>query len=331
MNRRALRSIGLLVTLAFGLLVVPLEADAQHGRNLPQIGLLITGPWAARSHLVEAFRQGLRELGYVEGQNIALVWRSAEGISERLPDLAAELVRLPVDIIVAIAAPAAQAAKLSTHTVPIVMLAGDALGSGLVASLARPGGNITGLSLMSPDHVRKRFELLKEVVPGLARVAVLWNPANPAKGPEWREMQVAARASGVRLDSREVRAFEDVERAFAAMMQERPDALIVTEDPLTVTHRTEIVAFAAKARLLAIYTFREFTDAGGLMAYGPNQLDHWRRLAVYVDKILKGAKPADLPVEQPTTFELVINLKTAQALGLTIPPTLLFQADEVIR
>ena len=326
------RGAGRIMTLILSLLAAPLAAEAQPVAKIPRVGVLWAGsPPTGAAPSFEAFRQELRERGYVEGQNIALVLRSAEGSAARLPDLVAELVRVPVDIIVALGAPAAQAAKHTTSTIPIVMLAGDAVESGLVASLARPGGNLTGVSLMSPDHVQQRFALLKDVVPGLARVAVLWNPTNPAKGPEWREMQVAARALGVTLDSREVRAVADVERAFAALRRERPDALLVPEDPLTMMHRTEIVAFAATARLPALYTLREFADAGGLMTYGPSLPALYRRAAYYVDRLLKGSKPAELPVEQPTKFELVINLKTAQTLGLTIPPTVLFRADEVIK
>ena len=325
------KTIVLVGVLALTLLMAPLVADTQQARQVPHIGLLRLDPWAPRLHVLEAFRQELRERGYVEGQNIALVLRSAEGHAERLPDLVAEFVRIPVDIIVALAAPAAQAAKHTTSTIPIVMLAGDAVGAGLVASLARPGGNLTGVSLMSPDHVRQRLQLLKDVMPGLARVAVLWNPTNPAKAPEWREMQSAARALGVTLDSREVRTVADVESAFAAMRQERPDALLVPEDPLTIMHRTAIVAFAAEVRLPALYTIREFADAGGLMAYGPSLPALYRRAAYYVDRLLKGSTPAELPVEQPTQFEFVLNLKTAEALGLTLPPHLLVFADEVLR
>jgi putative tryptophan/tyrosine transport system substrate-binding protein len=325
------KTIVLVGVLALTFLMAPLVVETQQAHQVSQIGLLRLDPWAPRMHVLEAFRQELRERGYVEGQNIALVLRSAEGRAERLPDLVADLVRLPVDIIVALAAPAAQAAKHTTSTIPIVMLAGDAVGAGLVASLARPGGNLTGVSLMSPEHVRQRLQLLKDVMPGLARVAVLWNPSNPAKEPEWREMQSAARALGVTLDSREVRTVADVESAFAAMRRERPDALLVPEDPLTIMHRAAIVAFAAEVRLPALYTIREFADAGGLMAYGPSLPALYRRAAYYVDRLLKGSTPAELPVEQPTQFEFVLNLKAAEALGLTLPPHLLVFADEVLR
>ena len=326
-----LTTVVVVVTLALASLMAPLVAGAQQAPQVPRIGLLTPGPWGPRLHLLEAFRQGLRERGYVEGQNIALVLRSAEGSSERLPDLAAELVRLPVDLLVALGAPAAQAAKHTTSTLPIVVVAGDVLGSGLVASLAQPGGNITGVTPIAPDLAGKRLEVLKEVVPALTRVAILWNPTNPAKPPEWREMQIAAQTLGITLQSLEVRAFEAIERAFVAMEQERPDALIVFEDPLTVTHRTQIVALATAARLPDMYAFREFAEAGGLMAYGPSLREMYRRTAYYVDRILKGTKPAALPVEQPMRFELVVNLKTAQTLGLTLPLHLLASADEVIR
>jgi putative tryptophan/tyrosine transport system substrate-binding protein len=271
-------------------------------------------------------------LGWVEGHNIAIDVRSPEDDPARLPALAAELVQRKVDVIVTMGIPATQAAKEATATIPIVAAAvGDPVGAGLVASLARPGGNITGLSFFTTETAGKRVELLKEVVPNPSRVAVLWNPTNRSKQLEWRETQVAARALGLTLQSVEVQGPDEFDHAFAAITGERPDALVTLSDPLTNTHRKRIVDFAATSRLPAVYTFRSYADDGGLLAYGPHLPALFRRAAVYVDKILKGAEPADLPVEQPTTFELVINLKTAQALGLTLPPTLLFQADEVIR
>ena len=286
----------------------------------------------AVSHLYGAFRQRLRELGYVDGQNIAFEVRSAEGRAERLPDLAADLVRLKVDVIVAGGTPAPLAAKRATTAIPIVMAsAGDPVGSGLVASLARPGGNVTGLSLLVPELGGKRLQLLKEVVPGVSRVAVLWNAANPYPVLVWRQTEAAARALGVHLQSLDVRGPDDLEGAFAAATRGRAGALITVEDPLTFGQRKRIVDFAARARLPAMYGFREFVDAGGLMSYAASLADLSRRAATYVDKILKGAKPADLPVEQPTKFELVINLKTAKALGLTIPPSVLIRADQVIQ
>ncbi len=321
-------------TLALGLLAAPLPAAAQRPAKVFQIGFLgnlrPTTREIARN--VEAFRQGLRELGYVGGQNINIEYRYSEGQHERLPALAAELVRLRVDVIVAAAAPATRAAKQATTAIPIVMVAaGEAVESGLVASLARPGGNITGLTQMLPELTAKRLELLKEVVPKLSRAAVLWNSANPYKAPDWREIQVAARALRVTLQSVEVRGPDEFERAFAAMTRERLDGLMTLDDPLTFRYRTSSVDFAAKKRVPAMYALREFVDAGGLMAYGVNLADLWRRAATFVDKILKGAKPADLPVEQSTRFDLVINMKTAKALGLTFPQSILIRADQVIQ
>jgi putative ABC transport system substrate-binding protein len=323
---------GALVILALGLLAAPLAADAQPPPKVPRIGILWASPISANAHLREAFRQGLRELGYVEGQNVAIEFRYAEGKLERLPDLAAELVRLKVDVIVATNTPTALAAKQATRTIPIVVsVSGDPVESGLVASLARPGGNVTGLSLMVPELAGKRLQLLKEVVPGTSRVAVLSNPTNPYTGLVVRETQAAARVLGVQLQPLEVRAAEDIDRAFQAAIRGRANALIVVDDGLVFTHRARIVALAAKSRLPAIYPFREPVEAGGLMSYATNLADSNRRAATYVDKILKGAKPADLPVEQPTRFELVINMKTAKSLGLTIPQTVLIRADHVIQ
>jgi len=275
----------------------------------------------------------VRELGYVEGQNIAIESRWAEGKYDRLPGLAAELVRLKVDVLVTQAAPAIQAAKEATRTIPIVMaISGDPIGTGFVASLARPGGNITGLSLLATELSGKRLELLKEAIPKLSRVAVIWNSSSPGMAHRFREVQAAARALGVRLQSLEVRGDpSDFEGAFSAATKERPDGLLVVLDPFTTLHRRRIGEFAAGSRLPAVYGSSAFPEAGGLMSYGPNIPDMYRRAAFYVDKILKGAKPADLPVEQPRKFELVINLKTAKELGITIPPEVLLQADRVIK
>ncbi len=318
--------------LALGALAAPLAADAQPPPKVPRIGILWASPISANAHLREAFRQGLRELGYVEGRNVALELRYAEGKLDRLPDLAAELVRLKVDVIVAANTPTALAAKQATRTIPIVMaLSGDPVESGLVASLARPGGNVTGLSLMAPELGGKRLQLLKEVVPRASRVAVLSNPNNPFTGLMVRETEAAARVLGVQLQAREIRAPEDIDRAFQAAIRGRASALIVVDDGLVFTHRARIAALAAKSRLPAIYPFRESVEAGGLMSYATNFADSYRRAATYVDKILKGAKPADLPVEQPTRFELVINVKTANALGLTFPQSVLIRADQVIQ
>jgi putative ABC transport system substrate-binding protein len=300
---------------------------------VPRIGLLWFGsPAVGPAPHLEAFRQTLRELGYVEGQNVAIESRAAVRRLDLLPDLAANLVLLPVDVVVAASDAAITAVKHATGTIPIVMVASaDPVGSGLIASLARPGGNLTGLSALAPELSGKRLQLLRETLPGVLRVAVLVNPADPAKALRWRELQRAAGALGVQLQQLEVRGPDDFEHAFALMTRERAEGLMVLGDPLTVNYRPQIVDLAAKHRLAAMYDRREFVDAGGLMAYGPSIRAMYRRVAVYVDKILEGAKPGDLPVEQPAQFELIINLKAAKELGLTMPPALLFQAVEVIQ
>jgi putative ABC transport system substrate-binding protein len=268
----------------------------------------------------------------VEGQNIDIEVRSAEGESERLPTLAAELVRLQVDVIVTGSVPATQAAQQATQTIPIVMgVVVDPVATGLAASLARPGGNITGLSRMGPVVAAKQLELLKETVPGLSHVAVLWNPTNPGRTPELREVEVAAGALGVRLQAVEVHGPTELDGAFAAMTKEQADGVMVPLDFVLLNLRTTIIDLAAKNRLPAVYGQRDYVDSGGLMSYAANVSEMYRRAAYYVDRILKGAKPGDLPIEQPMTFEFVINLKTAQALGLTIPPHVLLQATEVIQ
>jgi putative tryptophan/tyrosine transport system substrate-binding protein len=283
---------------------------------------------------VEAFLEGMRALGYVEGQHFVLEYRGAQGQFEGFPDLAAELVRLKVEVIVAQGTPAALAAKHATTTIPIVMVGvGDPVGSGLVASLARPGGNITGLSNLSPELVRKQLEFLKDVRPTVSRVAVLWNPANPASHLMVRAADVAAQALGVQLHLVEARGRgpDAFDSAFAAMTNAHADALLVLADTIFFEHRRRLAELAAMSHLPTMYQGREHVEAGGLISYAASVPDVWRHGATYVDKILKGAKPADLPVEQPTRFELVINLKTAQALGITMPPSLLLLADEVIR
>jgi putative ABC transport system substrate-binding protein len=281
--------------------------------------------------LFAAFREGLRELGYVEGRNIQVESRWAEGNYDRLPGLAADLVRLKVDVIVTYGTPAAQAAKGATGTIPIVMAAIiDPVASGLVTSLARPGGNITGQSMMSPDLAEKQLQILKELVPKTSRVAVLHNPANPGNAPQVRHAQDAARALGVRLQILGARGPSEIDGAFAAMAAEQAGAVIVLVDAILQSNRARIADLAARHRLPAVYGLHEYAEVGGLLAYGPNRLDMFRRAATYVDRILKGAKPGDLPVEQPNTFTLVINLKTAKALGLTIPPSLLLRADQLI-
>jgi ABC-type uncharacterized transport system substrate-binding protein len=313
------------------LLAAPLAAEAQQTGKVPRIGFLSPASSTTAPHVVEAFRQGLRDLGYVEGQNIVVEYRYANGKAEALPDLAAELVSLEVDVIVASGTPGPLAAKSATKTIPIVMAsAGDPVRTGLVASLARPGGNVTGLSTLTPDLGGKRLQFVKELLPGVARVAVLWNAANPYTVLLVREIEAAARTLRVQIQSLEVREPDDFQNVLPTAISGGAGALVVVDDPLTVSSRTRIVSFAAQHRLPAMYGFREFAEAGGLMAFGANLADLYRRAPVYVDKILKGAKPADLPVEQPTKFDLVINLKTAKALGLTVPPSLLARADQVI-
>jgi ABC-type uncharacterized transport system substrate-binding protein len=318
--------------VALALLAAPLGAEGQPAGKIYRIGYLAGGSPERRPRLLAAFRQGLRDLGWVEGQNIIIEYRYAEGRSERLPDLAAELVRFKVDTIVAPTIQDATAAKNATGTIPIVMVAvTHPVGTGLIASLARPGGNVTGLSFsVGVETYGKGLQLLKETVPKVRRVAILWNPANPASRLAIREVNVAARSLGVQLQLLEARGPSEFDGAFAVMAKERPGALLVVSDTLFILHRTRLADLAARNRLPAAYGAREYVDAGGRMAYGASLPDLWRRAATYVDKILKGAKPGDLPVEQPTKFELVINLKTAKALGLTIPQSVLGRADEVI-
>jgi putative ABC transport system substrate-binding protein len=317
------------------LLAAPFAAvTAQPREKVPRVGYLNPGsssdPLTQRR--LEAFRQGLRELGYVDGRNIAIEARWAEGKYDRYPALAADLVRLKVDVIVAQGGTATQAAQQATRTIPIVMsLVLDPVGSGIVPSLARPGGNVTGTSFMAPDLVGKQLELLKELVPKVSRVAFLLHPANPGSALILREAEAAARILEVRPQILEARSPQEIDSAFAAMTRERAGALLIFPDPLFGTQRRQIAELAAKRRLPAIHGGTpDYAEAGGLMVYSPNILDLKRRAATYVDKILKGAKPADLPVEQPTKFELIINLKAAKALGLTIPPSLLRRADQII-
>jgi putative ABC transport system substrate-binding protein len=323
---------GLLVILASGMLVVPLAPVAQPTAQHPRIGNLAPGTPPRSS--VEAFRQGLHALGYVEGQTIALEIRWDEGQPKRWPELAAELVARHVDVLVAGSGGAAQAAKRATTMIPIVMLTGvDPVEQGLIASLARPGGNITGLSVMTIELTQKRLELLKEAVPSISRVAVLWGPISPLRSRtlERDAFEGAARVLGVQLVQLEVHEADDLDRTFKLATEEGVHAVITAQHPVFHTYRTQIAALALQHRLPLISGEEGVAEAGGLMTYGANITDLWRRTASYVDRILRGTKPADLPVEQPTKFELVINLKAAQALDLTIPPTLLFRADEVIR
>jgi putative tryptophan/tyrosine transport system substrate-binding protein len=324
------RAVGSIITLLLSLLAVPLAAAAPPPGKVYRIGYLATTPPPAPRW--EALLDGLRERGYSEGRNLVFERRFSEGQAERFPELAAELVRLWVDCIIVPTTPAALAATNATQTIPIVILTAiDPVGAGLVASLARPGGNVTGLSVLAPELNGKRLELLKEVIPGMTRVAVLWNAANPANASAWEETQAAAGALGLRLHAQDVRGLQDLEGAFARMAQARPDALLVLGDALLAMHRQQIAEFVTQQHLPSVFAERESVVAGGLMSYGPSLPDLYRRAATYVDKILKGTKPADLPVEQPMTFELVLNLKTAQALGLTIPPIVRFRADEVIQ
>jgi len=323
----------LAAALVLGLLTSPLAAEAQQAAKVPRIGWLGADPDSGR-HMRETFLQGLRDLGYVEGRNVVIEYRFAEGKLERYPALAAELVALKVDVIVAPITPAALAAKQATRTLPIVFIAvGDPVTSGLVTSLARPGGNVTGLSNINTELVGKCLEQLKQAVPGVSRVAVLWQPGFLGERSEkdmLKGAEVAARALGVRLQFVEARGPADLDRTFSDMTRVRAGALTVMPANLFFNERIRLVDLAAKNRLPTVFPFRENVDAGGLMSYAPNGADSFRRAATYVDKILKGAKPADLPVEQPTKFELVINLKAAKALGLTIPPSVLGRADEII-
>ena len=326
MERRAF-----LAAVASGLLAAPLAAKAQQVAQIARIGMLAD---ATSPHLREAFLQGLRELGYVEGRNLVIEYRDAEGKSERLPALAAELVALKVDVIVAGNTAQTLAAKQATGTIPIVFsFALDPVRDGLVRSLARPGGNVTGLSFLAPELVGKRLELLTQAVPKVRRVAVLRHPGAQAERTEKDlrlEAEVAARGLGIQVQFVEARGPDEFDRAFSEVTRARADALTVLGSAMLFSQRSRVVALAAKNRLPAVYGLREYVDAGGLMAYGPNGPALFRHAATYVDKILKGVKPADLPVEQPTKFEFVINLKTAKALGLTIPPSLLARADQVI-
>jgi putative ABC transport system substrate-binding protein len=322
MNRRAF-----IVTLAGSLLATPLAAEGQQAGKVWRIGVLgneNSAPW-------EGFRQGLRDLGYVDGRNVTMQWRWSEGRTDRLPALALELVQLKVDIIVASGTQAVRAAKQATGTIPIVMAVSahpDKIG--LVESLARPGGNVTGLDNVGPDLKGKQLQLLKEVTPKVSRVAVLWNPANLVETFGFKEMMAAAAVIGLEIQSIDVRTPDDYLAAFATVTASRADALYAFGNPVNFKSRQLIADFALRSRLPSIYEERLFVQAGGLMSYAPSFTDLFRRAATYVDKILKGAKPADLPVEQPTKYELVINLKTAKALGLTIPPSLLQRADQVI-
>jgi len=318
--------------LATVLLTAVSLAEAQQPKRIPQIGYLSYGSVEIEKSWLAVLQQGLRELGYVEGKNIVTEQRHAAGRSEKLPELLAELIRLKVDVLIAAGDPAAHAAKEATSAIPIVMVSSpDPVGTGLIASLAHPGGNVTGLSDFHAGVITKRFEVLKDVVPLMSRVADLLNPANRSNTLQLKDIQATAPAFRVTIISLEVKGPDDMDDTFARIGKERPGALLVVGDKLFATHQKRIFEFVGKSRLPAIYSQRGYVDAGGLMSYGSNFADQYRRVATYVDKILKGAKPADLPVEQPTKFELVVNLKAAKQIGLTVPPSVLFRADKVIK
>ncbi|HEY3305384.1 MAG TPA: ABC transporter substrate-binding protein [Candidatus Binatia bacterium] len=319
-----------LICLLIIVLLITGLVEAQQAKKVPRVGVLSPGSSSQAPERSDAFRQGLRELGYMEGKNVFIESRYAEGKQDRLSDFAAEMVKLKVDVIVTATTPGVLAAKKATTTIPIVFAgAGDPVRAGLVSSLARPGGNVTGLSILNPELEGKRLELLKETFPRVTRVAYFWDPANPGAGLV--RLQAVAPSLGLQIQSLEVRSAEGFGSAFEAALRERAQAITVAAVPVISINQKRIVEFAAKNRLPAIYPYSEFIIGGGLMFYGISFSDLYRRAATYVDKILKGAKPADLPVEQPTKFELVINLKTAKQIGVTIPPNVLARADKVIK
>ena len=322
--------IGIVVSLILGSLLAPICSDAQQPTKIFQLGFISSSVTNVSHPFLTGLRQGLSELGYKESKNITIEYRF--GTTEELPKLAEDLVRLQVDVIIAGGSEGIIASQKATQTIPIVMTnSGDAVQSGLVASLRRPGGNITGMTQISPELAAKRLELLQETIPGLARVAVLWHPLHPNTPELFKETQAASQKLGLQLLSLEVKTPEDFATAFAMAIQQRAEALIVLRDPFIVQHRARIADLALASRLPAIYETRDFLEAGGLILCGPSFWHLYRRSALYVDKILKGANPADMPVQTPWEFEFVINLKTAKALGITIPPSLLFQADEVLQ
>jgi len=326
MNRRTF-----LCGLTLGTLALPLAAEAQQAGKVYRIGFLWDSP-AAFQDAIDAFRQGLRDLGYVEARNLTIEYRWAEGKPERMRQLAEELVGLKVDVIIAPSSIYTGAAKRATSTIPIIFVShADPLGSGHVASLGRPGGNITGLSLMMTETNVKGLELLKEAVPGLARVAVVWDPATPSHGPGLKAVEAAGPTLGLRIQSVAVRSATEFDSAFSAIVRERAGGVLVLSTPLYIAGANRLAELALTHKLPSLFGPKHHVSAGGLMSYSPDRADLWRRGAIYVDKILKGAKPADIPVQQPTKFELVINLKTAKALGLAIPQSLLQRADEVIQ
>jgi len=319
--------------VAAGVLVAaPLAARAQQAARVPRIGFLGNSTAALEANLVGPFREGLRDLGYVEGRNVLIEYRWAEGRYERFPALIAELAALKVDVIVTAGTPASLAVKKTATSIPLVMVAvGDPIGIGLVADFGKPGGNVTGLSSIAPELEGKRLELLREVIPNVSHIAVLWNPDNPFHVGSLKETRAAAQVMGIKLQLLGVRVSEEFPATFAAILRERPGALLVLADRLFLHNRALIVDFEAKHRLPGVYAYRELVEAGGLMSFGPSYAGMHRRAAYFVDRILKGAKPADLPVERPATFELVINLKVAKALGLTIPQSVVLRVTEVIK
>jgi len=324
--------IGFTLTLALGILLGPLAAQAQQTGKPYRIGFLGNSTAALEANLVGPFRAGLRDLGYVEGRNVLIEYRWTEGKYERFPALIGDLVALKVDVIVTAGTPATLAVKKATTSIPLVMVAvGDPVGTGIVPSLSRPGGNITGLTSISTEMDGKRLELLREVIPNVSHIAVLWNAASPLQVLAEKQTRAAAQVLRMNVLSLGVRTIEEIEGAFAAIVRERPGALLVLADRLFLHHRARIMDFAARHRLPGVHAYRELVEAGGLMSFGPSYADMHRRAAYFVDRILKGAKPADLPVERPATFELVINLKAAKALGLTIPQSVLLRATEVIQ
>jgi putative ABC transport system substrate-binding protein len=320
-----------IASMVGAVLAAPLAAEAQQAGKVYRVGLLWESP-AVFPDAIEAFRQGLRDLGYVEGRTIAIEYRWAEGKPERMRELAEELVRLKVDVIIAPSSVYVGAAKRATTTIPIIFMShADPIGSGHVASLARPGGNITGLSLMMTETSVKGLELFKEAVPGLARVAVVWDPATPSHEPALKAVEAAGPALGLRIQPVAVRSATEFDGAFSAIVRERAGGVLVLSTPFFIAGAKRLAELAMTHKLPSLFGPRHHVESGGLMSYSPDRADQWRRGAIYVDKILKGAKPADLPVQQPTKFELVINLKTARALGLTVPPSLLQRADQVIQ
>ena len=320
-----------LLAIATTLLAMPLAGETQNAQKVYRVGYLGNSSASLEPDLVEAFRQGMRDLGDIEGKNLVIEFRWAEGRYHRFASLVTDLIHLPVDVIVTAGTPGTLAAKNATKTIPVVMaVSGDAVGTGLVDSLAHPGGNVTGLTTMASELEGKRLELLREMLPKLARITVLKNDVNPLMAIQFKQTAAAAKSSRVALESVDIRAVDDFEKAFASMAKARPDAIIVLADRFLLAERERILTFAAEQRFAAMYPYREFVEHGGLISYSPNYAESFRSAAKYVDKILKGTKPFDLPVEQPTKFELVVNMKTAKTLGVKIPNTILVRADNVI-